>query len=72
MTIAQRLLLLAPLALGEFDSTHAAKKSSRPWSVELVEPETSLEDAACIAQAIADRMDPEWREFVDYEQRQRH
>jgi hypothetical protein len=34
-------------------------------------PEESLDDAARIASAIAQLMDPEWREFVDEEQRKK-
>ena len=51
--------------------TVAAKNSSRFLSTELHEPEARLEDAACIARAIAQRMDPEWREFVEQEQLER-
>jgi len=49
--------------------TEAAESSSRLLSIELLETAARLDDAACIAQAIAQRMDPEWREFVDQEQR---
>lgn len=49
--------------------TVAAKNSSRLLSRELLKPETRREDAACVAQAIAQLMDPEWREVVDQEQR---
>jgi hypothetical protein len=38
---------------------------------ELSAPEESLDDAARIASAIAQLMDPEWREFVDEEQRKK-
>ena len=51
--------------------TVAAENSSRLLSTELLEPKTRREDAACVAQAIAQLMDPEWREFVDQEQRKR-
>jgi len=51
--------------------TLAPKNSSRSSSAKLLEPEVRLDDAACIAQAIAELMDPEWREFVDQEQRKR-
>jgi hypothetical protein len=51
--------------------TEAAENSSRLLSRELLETAARLDDAACIAQAIAQRMDPEWREFVDQEQRNR-
>ena len=49
----------------------AAKSSSRSLSTKLFEPEERLDDAACVAQAIAELMDPEWREFVEQEQRKR-
>ena len=49
--------------------TVAAENPSRLLSTELLEPTTRREDAACVAQAIAKLMDPEWREFVDQEQR---
>ena len=49
--------------------TLAAENPSRLLSTELLEPTTRREDAACVAQAIAQLMDPEWREFVDQEQR---
>jgi hypothetical protein len=49
--------------------TVAAENSSQLLSRELLEPKTRREDAACVAQAIAQLMDPEWREFVDQEQR---
>lgn len=44
--------------------------SVRSLEIELLEPEASPEaaDAAGIARAIAQRMDPEWREFVAQEQ----
>jgi hypothetical protein len=38
---------------------------------ELYEPEERLDDAVRIAQAIAQLMDPEWRELVDQEQREK-
>ena len=37
---------------------------------ELFEPTERLDDAVRIAQAIAQLMDPEWRELVDEEQRE--
>jgi hypothetical protein len=46
-------------------------ESSRALRTKQIEPDAGLEDAARIAQAIAQRMDPEWREFVDQEQRER-
>jgi hypothetical protein len=49
----------------------AAENSSRLLRIELLETAARLDDAACIAQAIAQRMNPEWREFVDQEQRKR-
>ena len=47
------------------------ENSSRLISIELLETKTRREDAACIARAIAQLMDHEWREFVDQEQRER-
>jgi hypothetical protein len=44
------------------------------WSLtreELFEPEERLGDAVRIAQAIGQLMDPEWRELVDQEQREK-
>jgi hypothetical protein len=38
---------------------------------ELLEPTERLDDALRIAQAIAQLMDPEWRELVDEEQREK-
>jgi hypothetical protein len=38
---------------------------------ELFEPTERLNDAVHIAQAIWELMDPEWREIVDEEQRER-
>ena len=54
-------------------SVVARKNSSRSLSTELLKPEESRDavDAACIARAIAQRMDPEWREFVAQEQFER-
>jgi hypothetical protein len=49
--------------------TAAAENSSQLLSGELLKPKTRHEDAACVAQAIAQLMDPEWREAVDQEQR---
>ena len=51
----------------------ARENVSRSLSIEPLEPEVSLDvaDAACIARAIAQRMDPEWREFVAQEQFER-
>jgi hypothetical protein len=46
-------------------------ENSRGLRTKPIEPDAGLEDAARIAQAIAQRMDPEWREFVDQEQRKR-
>lgn len=46
-------------------------KNSRLLDTELLEPEARIDDAACIAQAIAARMSPEWRKCVDQEQRKR-
>jgi len=48
-----------------------AENSSWLLTGQLFEPEAYLVDAARIAQAIAQRMDPEWREFVDGEQREK-
>lgn len=45
----------------------AAENSSRFFSTEMLERETRRDEAACVAQAIAQLMDPEWREFVDQE-----
>jgi hypothetical protein len=44
-----------------------AENSSWLLSTELLEPKTRHEDAACVAQAIAQLMDPEWREVVEQE-----
>lgn len=49
--------------------TVAGKNFSQLLSRELLKPKARREDAACVAQAIAQLMDPEWREFVDQEQR---
>jgi hypothetical protein len=51
----------------------ARENSSRTLSIEPLEPEVSpdIAEAACIARAIAQRMDPEWREFVAQEQFER-
>jgi hypothetical protein len=38
---------------------------------ELFAPEERLDDAARVAQAIGQLMDPEWRELVDQEQRKK-
>jgi hypothetical protein len=51
--------------------TEGAGNSPRLLSRELLETAARLDGAACIAQAISQRMDPEWREFVDQEQRKR-
>jgi hypothetical protein len=51
--------------------TVTPENSSRLLSTELLAPETRREDAACIARAIAQLLDHEWREFVDQEQRER-
>jgi hypothetical protein len=51
--------------------TVAAENSTRLLSTDLLEPKTRREDAACVAQAIAQLMDPEWREVVDQERRKR-
>jgi len=51
--------------------TVTAKNSSRLLTRELVEPAERLDDALRIAQAIAQLMDPEWRELVDEEQREK-
>ncbi len=48
--------------------TVAAENSSRFLSTELLKREARLEDYAYIARAIAQRMHPEWREFVEQEQ----
>jgi hypothetical protein len=40
-------------------------------SAKLLKPEARLDDAAHIARAIAQLMDPEWREFVAREQEER-
>jgi hypothetical protein len=52
-------------------SVTVAAENSRALRTKPIEPDAGLEDAARIAQAIAQRMDPEWREFVDQEQRKR-
>ena len=56
----------------------AREDSSLLLSLELLEPDESQREesceaaeANCIAQAIAQRMDPEWREFVAQEQFER-
>ncbi len=46
-------------------------ENSRLVETEPFEPEGRIDDAACIAQAIAERMSPEWRKCVDQEQRKR-
>lgn len=51
-----------------------ARENSPPsLSIRPLEPEVSIDaaEAACIARAIAQRMDPEWREFVAQEQFER-
>jgi hypothetical protein len=40
-------------------------------SAKLLKPEARLNDATRIARAIAQLMDPEWREFVEREQQER-
>jgi len=54
-------------------STMNATAESTSWLLtrEQTEPEVRLDDAARIARAIAQLMDPEWREFVDEEQREK-
>jgi len=52
-------------------SVTAVDENSRGLRTQPIEADADLEDAARIAQAIAQRMDPEWREFVDQEQRKR-
>ena len=49
--------------------TVAGENFSQLLSKELLKPKTRHEDAACVAQAIAQLMDPERREFVDQERR---
>jgi len=51
--------------------TVTPESSSRLLGTELLAPTTRREDAACIARAIAQLMDHEWREFVEQEQRER-
>lgn len=46
-------------------------ENSRLLGTELLEPEACIDDAACIAQAIAERMSPEWRKCVDQERKRR-
>jgi hypothetical protein len=48
-----------------------AENSSWLLTGQRFEPEAYLVDAARIAQAIAQLMDPEWREVVDEEQREK-
>jgi hypothetical protein len=48
-----------------------AENSSWLLTKELFEPEARRDNAARIAQAIAHLMDPEWRKFVDQEQREK-
>ena len=48
--------------------TVTPENSARFLSRELLEPEARLDDADCIARAVAQLMDPEWREFVEQEQ----
>jgi hypothetical protein len=55
-------MVMLPIAI-------AAENSSRLLSKKL--PEARLDDAVCIAQAIARLMDPEWREVVAREQHKR-
>lgn len=52
-------------------TTMKATAANVPWLLtkELSEPEESLDEAARIASAIAQLMDPEWREFVEEERR---
>ncbi len=52
-------------------SVTVVAENSRGLRTKPIEPDAGLEDAARIAQAIAQRMDPEWREFLDQEQRKR-
>ena len=51
--------------------TVTPENSSRLLGTELLAPKTRREDAACVARAIAQLMDHEWREFLDQEQRER-
>lgn len=55
-------------------TTMKATAANLSWLLtkDLFEPEESLDDAARIASAIAQLMDPEWREFVNEEQRTKH
>src|SRR5271166_4875045 len=46
-------------------------ENSRLLDTELPESEAGIDDVACIAQAIAERMSPEWRKCVDQEQGKR-
>ena len=46
-------------------------ENSRLLGTELLEPEAGSDEAARIAQAIAERMSSEWRNCVDQEQRER-
>jgi hypothetical protein len=48
--------------------TVAPENSSRLLSTKMLKPEARFDDVACIALAIAQLMDPEWREFVEQEQ----
>jgi hypothetical protein len=52
-------------------ATAVTPDSSWLSSTKLHKPEGRLEDAARIARAIANLMDPEWREFVEREQQER-
>jgi hypothetical protein len=52
----------------------SATAESTSWLLtreELFEPEERFDDAIRVAQAIGQLMDPEWRELVDQEQREK-
>jgi hypothetical protein len=53
-----------------FTITEAAENPSRLLGTELFKPAERLDDAVRVARAIAELMDPEWREFVEQEQRE--
>lgn len=46
-------------------------ENSSLMSTKPLEPEARLDDADCIARAVAQLMDPEWWEFINQEQQGR-
>jgi hypothetical protein len=71
MILGHRSLGLLTEEVSMFTITEAAENPSRLLGTKPLEPAARLDDAVCIARAIAKLMDPEWREVVEQEQRKR-